>query len=214
MPSSEHFISNEATDDDSWLNVDPGELESMLEAKFEPSETEKLEKNREKLEKMAQSFGDFMKGESGIEGVELDQSEGNVSGSDEELSENSEDDEVEVLEAILNDPDLLMKIIERNEATGIDSQELISKLLEMSLNLQPKENEDEDQFDDFMSTMDAELMEKLKSSFSKTVEPLDVDFNLASNLLNSMKAEAGEPGPSSSMLKSMGLSQFHELVDE
>ena len=173
-------------DSDTWLYVDPDEFEMDLK--------NLLKKNDKSLSK---NVKDFMSKESSVDGVDLD------SDSDGEAIE--EYSEREVLETIINDPDLLMKIIEQNEANGLDSESLLQKLGKISLESYESDG------DDFVidDEMDEELREKLKSHF-KTVHDFgddfgedSVDFSVMKNLMTALDAENGMSGPASNLLKSM-----------
>ena len=138
-------------DDTSWLNVEDGLLLNNLEDKLQrmnlsAADQESIVKemlqdddNGKQLSKMDQLLQNFLKSSSEFDGIvpgnpEETDSEYNA----EEFSESSEDNadllEREIIETILHDPDLFMKILDVSADLGIETKELVEKVKTAKLN--------------------------------------------------------------------------------
>jgi hypothetical protein len=227
----EEEAEDEGEDDDAWLYVHPDTLEERLRSVATRTTTDGREKDleednvvggAEELQHIASMFTDFMGGVSGVDGVEpsepvqLDMgafmkllnggmngaSKGGLGGHDDEWDDPSDDDEDE------GDED------EHGESS-IDSDDELDHEVE---------DDEERIMREAMAEMDAELTgSTLDRTFTRVAEadgetkyrtdqapledkPLDLDFNLLSNLLESMASQEGLAGPVSNILSELATS--------
>ncbi|CAK4076188.1 unnamed protein product [Aphanomyces euteiches] len=195
-------------DDDSWLYVSPEGLESMLaqaESKLKQVDNAGAETGGEELQSMATLFNNFVHEMSDYEGVAKDPLTA---------------DEVSF------DMDSLLNILKGEQVAGMGATEpSVDDYVYES-----DDDEEEDTYDDhedaamdeMMREMDEELAQSnLAKSFARPddmlgdgsaattkssdpIKPVDVDFNLVANLLESFAAQEGVAGPVSNMLRDMG----------
>ncbi|KAK9761241.1 hypothetical protein K7432_014004 [Basidiobolus ranarum] len=227
LPEDSVLISNETTDDDSWMNLDEQQLEELLNNRGGMSQGSQTQPEEEvNLANIIDQFKGFVAHESGVDGVEFP----DEFSSDEELDSEDEEENSNVE----FDPSAFLKILK--DTLGIDD-------IEPTLNQQsslpkqpakasdtktsrPKQvrfsgeetsdlpESDDPKIEDIMEFMDEELSTtKLGKSFlasnitdqENEFKPVDVDFNLVQNLLESFKSQQGLPGPAGNILSSMGL---------
>ena len=138
---------NGPDDDMNWLDVEEGPILNDLADKMsgiqlaEQDADQIMQKMMEEEENplLSDRLLEFMKATSGLDGIYYDpeihshpdesQSDDGEEGiSDSGLEEDDKFVEREILEAVMNDPDLLMKILERGEDLGIDCQDLLDKM--------------------------------------------------------------------------------------
>ncbi|KAK1930764.1 Protein ecdysoneless [Phytophthora citrophthora] len=187
-------------DDDSWLYMHPDTLESQLQrAAMAGSGT--APGGADELQNMAAMFGKFVDGVSGVEGVEG-------------------------AEPVQFDMSSFMDILNgyggSNEGTAGFDTDLVDE------DGENKSDDDEFALDEAMAEMEAELAgTKVAQSFSRferlndekeiqanettevgsasfsSAKPLDLDYNLLSNLLESFASQEGHAGPVSNILNEM-----------
>lgn len=134
-------------DDLSWLDVEEGPVLNSLADKMsglclsEQDAKDIVQKmiDEEDNPSLSSRLMEFMKATSGLEGIYYDPVT-HLSDDDQSSSSTEDDDESpsdtednlfaerEILEAILHDPDLLMKILERGEDWGMDCRELVERM--------------------------------------------------------------------------------------
>ncbi|KAL3660464.1 hypothetical protein V7S43_014612 [Phytophthora oleae] len=190
----------EPDDDDSWLYMHPDTLESQLQrAAMAGSRT--APGGADELQNMAAMFGKFVDGVSGVEGVEgaapvqfdmnsfMDILNGHGVSSedtagldthfmDEDGEDESDDDEFALDEAMAE---------MEAELAGTKVAQSFSRFEELNDEKEAQENE---------------TTEVGSASFS-SAKPLDLDYNLLSNLLESFASQEGHAGPVSNILNEM-----------
>lgn len=156
-------IYNGPDDDLSWLNIDGGEVTNTINAKFQGIQLSDRDQD-EVVNKMLaeEELGDldddeggtfkkldkFLDFQSGLEGVEYneltaadsDQTDEQQWDDPSSLDEDEDSEELlhhEILEAIVHDPELLMKLLERGEEFGLDTKELLSQVQRMKEQIKP-----------------------------------------------------------------------------
>lgn len=192
-------------DDDSWLYIHPDTLDRKLE-RVAATRTGAASGVAE-LDNMAKRVGDFVDGVSGVEGVEG-------------------------MEPVHFDLDAFMKLLSRDEScSDADSSAPRGEHCMDEDESSQSDSDDENALDEAMAEMEAELAstkvaqsfthaEALKdthqrmssskeessglgSTTSSSAKPLDLNFNLLSNLLESLASQEGHAGPVSNILSQM-----------
>ncbi|CAI2171851.1 14211_t:CDS:10 [Funneliformis geosporum] len=200
-------------DDDSWMNIDPKQLEELLnerersheEINKETKEFMKGQKNSVDLTNMIDAFEKFIDFEgAGVEGAEfLEQTLGI---SEEEYRKLSN-------EKVKQETDKVPVIIQEKQSDTYTA---------------PISNEEMDiDMNEYMQAMEAELStSKISESFihssneekgrvsstkkdeeesdEELYKPVDVDLNLVKNLLESFKSQEGLPGPFGNIINRLG----------
>ncbi|NWW95978.1 ECD protein, partial [Rhynochetos jubatus] len=216
-------------DDDSWLEITPGDLDQMLkEARNESFPSSNEEEPKYDLEAVAESMKAFVSKVSTHEGAEMPWS------SDESHVTFDVDSFTKALDRILGADS------EELDSDDLDEEEEFDFLDEDDEDLDA-ENQRQDQevspseligsLKSYMDEMDRELahtnvgksfttQKKGASSGNATTSqkagpdsgaedteltPVDVDMNLVTNLLASYSAQSGLAGPASNILQSMGV---------
>ncbi|KAI5790661.1 SGT1 protein-domain-containing protein [Peziza echinospora] len=215
------------SDSEDWLDIDYTEFEKNLQGKSGKDEKAGSSKDQstgyghksaeEKLKKMVQRFEMFLNDDesAGVDGV-------NINGSDEESDEDGSEDE-----SMGDDED------EEDKGVSFDEAEFEKMMREM-MGLPPDENvvksqemedaeKEEEEIRKIQSQVEAELKEagvitsteqpKIKELRDDEDEEMDIDdgdevdidFNLAKNMLESLKSQGGMSGPGSNLLASMGI---------
>ncbi|RHY02120.1 hypothetical protein DYB25_000105 [Aphanomyces astaci] len=192
------------SDDDSWMYVTPEGLEAMLDAADSKLQHQSAnddedggESGGQALQTMASLFDKFVHTKSDYEGVATETLPTEVSFNMHAL--------MEILKSG-NVGDNLHESPRSEQDTNVDDYFFESE-------------DDEVDMDAMMAEMDSELTEsKMAKSFlsqphqpgppiehdGDNVKPVDVDFNLVSNLLASVASQDGGAGPVSNMLRDMG----------
>ena len=210
-------------DDDSWMFLEPETLEQILtqaQAKLSEPETTTMVVDdspggSKELDDITAMMNKFMfNSTSSYEGVEdMDDDDDDDQESWEKYSSCSS------LDSSSEDEDDAQKI-------NIPMDLNVDRLLEILQGHLGPQNDDDlrkgdaDQaekqssapdlsslMDEMDAEMDAHLAENTHESISRSDDPVDVDFNLVSNLLESVIYQAGQAGPVTSMLKEMGIGQ-------
>ncbi|KAF4045001.1 SGT1 protein [Phytophthora infestans] len=196
----------EADDDDSWLYMHPDTLESQLQrAAVAGSDT--ASGGADELQNMAAMFGKFVDGVSGVDGVEG-------------------------AEPVQFDMSSFMDILNGHGGADLNApwgQHFMDEDEPDSDNDSEDNGSDENALDEAMAEMEAELVgtnvarsfsrfEEVKDEAASSVKeestevgsasfssakPLDLDFNLLSNLLESFASQKGHAGPVSNILNEM-----------
>uniref|UniRef100_A0A672JLS5 Ecdysoneless homolog (Drosophila) n=1 Tax=Salarias fasciatus TaxID=181472 RepID=A0A672JLS5_SALFA len=198
-------------DSDSWLDITAQDLEAD-----EGEDSEEEEVAGYSLVAVSQGMKSFLNTMSSHEGAELPWSSSaqpfNVDpesissaldkllgGKAEELDSDDLDDDDDDDE---DDDEVDDKVKEEDDSSG---------------NAETDGTQTLDSLKSYMDQMDEELMNtNIGQSFSQTVnsendhepgeiQPLDVDFNLVSNLMESLSCQAGLAGPASNLLQSLGV---------
>ncbi|KAG7379867.1 hypothetical protein PHYPSEUDO_008055 [Phytophthora pseudosyringae] len=204
-------------DDDSWLYLHPDTLESQLQ-RAAMAGASSAPGGADELQNMAAMFGKFVDGVSGVEGVEgaepvqfdmssfmdilngqgasgagLDAPWGEHFMDEDEPSQSDSDDEAEK-----NDEDVAM-----DEAIAEMEAELAGTKVAKSFSRFEELDDDEKASP---AHQEDDPTEVGSASFSST-KPLDLDYNLLSNLLESFASQEGHAGPVSNILNEMNFPQ-------
>ncbi|ETW08701.1 hypothetical protein H310_01228 [Aphanomyces invadans] len=200
------------SDDDSWLYVTPEGLEAMLDEadsklkELSPEDDANEGGGGDELQNMASLFDKFVHDMSDYEGVAPTESATQA-----DVSFNM---------------DTLMEILKSgNLGDDANVDDRASPARDFDDYFFDSEDEDDDvaidaEMDAMMDEMDTELQQsKMAKSFvppprrghpivdgsdDGTIQPVDVDFNLVSNLLASVASQEGNAGPVSNILRDLG----------
>ncbi|CAG8689928.1 37841_t:CDS:2, partial [Gigaspora margarita] len=220
----EVLMSNTKQDDDSWLNVDPKQLDELLNATNKSYEEIQSESDDElnpvDLTNMIDTFEKFLDFEgASAEGAEFP---------GEHISDEEDDEEEHIYmddDADINvDPTEFLRIMRQTLESSSSqqfSESLPEKIQELNDNLDMVA---------YMQALDAELSSsKISGSFIKTPqevlkqsssedkmnnyeydddelnEPVNINLNLAKNFLESFKSQEGLPGPVGNIFGRMGI---------
>ncbi|KAL4129222.1 hypothetical protein PRIC2_005232 [Phytophthora ramorum] len=210
----------EPDDDDLWLYMHPDTLESQLQRAAMAGATSSPG-GADELQSMAAMFGNFVDGVSGVEGVEggepvqFDMSsfmvilnghgarDRNAAGlnvpwgkhfmDEDEPSQFDSGDEVEGSDDEDNALDQAMAEMEA-ELAGTKVTKSFSRFEEV---------EDGEKETPASPRQDAPAEEEVGSASFSSAKPLDLDYNLLSNLLESFASQEGHAGPVSTILNEM-----------
>ncbi|KAF0689690.1 Aste57867_18873 [Aphanomyces stellatus] len=195
------------SDDDAWLYVTPEGLEAMLH-QAETTLKEEMpaadgaaadDDGGQELQNMATLFNKFVSDASDYEGV-------------------AKDHETHA-DGVSFDLDTLMAILKGGGGSqAVDMPAPIDEEDDYFFESDDESDEGDDmdgEMESMMAEMDAELAtSKLAKSFHRAatdgpeddaaLKPVDIDFNLVSNLLESFASQEGSAGPVSNMLRDMG----------
>uniref|UniRef100_A0A672JI34 Ecdysoneless homolog (Drosophila) n=1 Tax=Salarias fasciatus TaxID=181472 RepID=A0A672JI34_SALFA len=206
-------------DSDSWLDITAQDLEWMLQERsgIRADDSEEEEVAGYSLVAVSQGMKSFLNTMSSHEGAELPWSSSaqpfNVDpesissaldkllgGKAEELDSDDLDDDDDDDE---DDDEVDDKVKEEDDSSG---------------NAETDGTQTLDSLKSYMDQMDEELMNtNIGQSFTAAsppslsetepgeIQPLDVDFNLVSNLMESLSCQAGLAGPASNLLQSLGV---------
>ncbi|POM58401.1 Hypothetical protein PHPALM_36949, partial [Phytophthora palmivora] len=199
----------EPDDDDSWLYLHPDTLESQLQ-RAAMAGAGSSPGGADELQSMAAMFGKFVDGVSGVEGVEgaepiqfdmnsfMDILNGHgMRGGDASLDELGEHDDDSTQsdsnESEDNDEDLAL-----DEAMAEMEAELAgTKVVKSFSRFEELEN------NETSSSLHEDESNEVGSASFSSAKPLDLDYNLLSNLLESFASQDGHAGPVSTILNEM-----------
>ncbi|KAE8905662.1 hypothetical protein PF005_g649 [Phytophthora fragariae] len=207
----------QSDDDDSWLYVHPDTLESQLK-RAAMSGAAPGPGGADELQNMAAMFGKFVEGVSGVEGVEgtepiqfdmssfMDVLNGHEAGGrsaagldapwgEHFMDEDEPDSDEDSVEEEGDDEDLTL-----DEAMAEMEAELAGTKVAKSFSR--FEEVEDDQKETSPSAQEDEPVDVGSASFS-SAKPLDLDYNLLSNLLESFASQEGHAGPVSNILNEM-----------
>ncbi|KAJ8571807.1 hypothetical protein ON010_g5028 [Phytophthora cinnamomi] len=207
----------EPDDDDSWLYMHPDTLESQLQ-RAAMAGSAAGPGGADELQNMAAMFGKFVEGVSGVEGVEgaepiqfdmssfMDILNGHEAGGrgtaglevpwgEHFMDEDEPDSDDESVEEGGDDEDLAL-----DEAMAEMEAELAGTKVAKSFSR--FEEVEDDQKEASQSAQEDEPTDIGSASFS-SAKPLDLDYNLLSNLLESFASQEGHAGPVSNILNEM-----------
>ncbi|DBA00777.1 TPA: hypothetical protein N0F65_004682 [Lagenidium giganteum] len=208
------------SDDDSWLYLHPDSLEETLkkaagsgglEVPNESNDEQDAVGGAEELQKIASMFNNFMTKSSEVDGVDTNDS-------------------------IKFDVNAMMALLRGEQPNDFDDSESEEDEFGEGSNADSEDDEypEDELMRSAMDEMEAELAEsKLAKSFvrpapmspeghnsspaideldsddevDESMKPLDINFNLLSNLLESFASQEGNAGPVTSMLGEMGFQQ-------
>uniref|UniRef100_A0A7N6ASA3 Ecdysoneless homolog (Drosophila) n=1 Tax=Anabas testudineus TaxID=64144 RepID=A0A7N6ASA3_ANATE len=191
-------------DSDSWLDITAQDLERMLQERSQSKEGE--EEADYSLVAVSQGMKNFLNAMSSHEGAELPCK-------DDELDSDDLDDEEDEDEEDENDEEPSGHT-ETNETETLDSlkrymdqmdQELMSTNIGQSFNQINYNNTDLGSGSPHPSATGSSAGEVGMEEAEEEIQPLDVDLNLVTNLLESLSCQAGLAGPASNLLQSLGL---------
>lgn len=234
LPTDEEIRSWGKLDEENegWLDIDFTDFEREISGKFnaeERSENVKAWADRsaqENLRRIVERFNKFMNDEhAGLEGADLD-------GSDDENDSDEEDDDDNVEDTINFDEQRFGNLM--REMMGLPGEPTLGGTPSESVGLsregkvQEFERVDETEMHELEKAMEAELFHSgaLNLGSAPREEPLggkagqegevkidepgedeeiDIDFNLAQNLLESLKGQIGVTGPTGSLMGLLGV---------
>lgn len=185
--SGEHFTGVE--DNEDWLNINPEELNDLLYSRY--GKVTKL-KNIDDIssQTLTQELTSFLKQTSDFEGIERE----NNDQSDNNEIDFESDQFVSCIEKMLK----VLSTHGKAETEGMESEEDSDD--EMFYN-----DDEDDESDD----CDKELKLKLQSN---PMENLKDETSIMANIVQSMKEEKASTGPTSNLLRSIGVTK-PELID-
>jgi len=226
-------------DDDSWMDVDFGELEKELGGSRGADQGSTSKRGfgdlnaQDDLRKIVSRFEDFLNDEAaGVEGAEFDEEES----SSEEDGEGEIVSEEEDRDVSLDEKEFtrLMK-----EVMGLSSEAVKGKSVQPQPTEAGGDNFDMEEIQKLTEGMEAELKEHGALSLdlapkkravlkgkkdsddregsveeSGDDEEINVDYNLAKNILESFKGQAGTAGPVSNILGMMGIQLPRDEEDD
>uniref|UniRef100_A0A673HG91 Protein ecdysoneless homolog n=1 Tax=Sinocyclocheilus rhinocerous TaxID=307959 RepID=A0A673HG91_9TELE len=195
-------------DSDAWLDISPQELERLLEErggrgvsdgtrKTAPDEEVQEEEAGYSLIAVTQGMKNFINAMSSHEGAEIPSKDDELDSDDfEDDDEEDEDEEVQNGESQKQaDAEALDNL--RKYMDEMD-QELQSTNIGRSFTQNNRTSNTADASKSSLADAGSELVEE-------EIQPLDVDLNLVSNLLESLASQAGLAGPASNLLQSLGI---------
>ncbi|CAI5711482.1 unnamed protein product [Peronospora destructor] len=211
--------STEPDDSDSWLYMHPNTLEIQLQRTATAGDASTAG-GADELQNMADMFGKFVDGVSGVEGVEsvkpvqfdmssfmtiLNGHEARSKGAagldapweEHFMDEDESDSDVESVREESDDGDLAL-----GEAMAEMEAELAGTKVAKSFSPFKKVENDEKEIGPLLHTDDSTDEQVGSVSFS-SAKPLDLDYNLLSNLLESFASQEGHAGPVSTILNEM-----------
>ncbi|KAL1921671.1 uncharacterized protein VTP21DRAFT_10313 [Calcarisporiella thermophila] len=212
------FVDNGEEDDDSWIILNPKEVEDLWKSTtITKSEKEEESDSSRGLAKLAERMQGFIQKESIHEGAEFpDESTLGEEGLSDEETESEEDEEGDVN----FDEEAFLGIMKR----ALEYKEILRDKINVS---DEDLEEPEQDLNDYMLQMDQELADTMiGKSFDRPDmlteqkhsammnsdggeinddEPVDIDFNLVKNMLESFKAQEGLPGPAGNMMGRLGV---------
>lgn len=206
-------------DSDDWLDIDYTEFEQNLQGKSGKRDGSGSSKQpsgyghkaaEEKLKKMVQRFEAFMNDETaGLDGADLEDDE-DASSSESEAGEDEEDKGVSFDEAEF---EIMMREMMgmppgHKGASGHGSTKVENEEAEIRKVMSQVKNELKDAgvIESTQKQHIAELRDEDRfGSDDDSDEEVDIDFNLAKNMLESFKSQAGMAGPGGNLLASMGI---------
>ncbi|BFZ60680.1 hypothetical protein YB2330_001722 [Saitoella coloradoensis] len=219
-------------DEDKWMKVDQDDLEKLLNERRGVATADDTDEEREddpqesrtarKLREMVDKFGNFLNDENaGFEGAEFDDDffDEDFEGEDEDADdfdagdgdvEFNEEDFMEMLTETLNLAKIpgftsASNVAEDAEGDGKGDKE------DGKVRFEDVDDKEEESMQDIMDAMDAELAgtnvgQTFATDEDEADSEVDIDFNLAKNMLESFKSQGGLAGPGGNLLARMGIS--------
>uniref|UniRef100_A0A3Q3MKZ6 Ecdysoneless homolog (Drosophila) n=1 Tax=Mastacembelus armatus TaxID=205130 RepID=A0A3Q3MKZ6_9TELE len=208
-------------DSDSWLDITAQDLERMLQERKRRKESEDAEEASYSLVAVSQGMKNFLNALSSHEGAELPWTSSTqpfsfdpdsmanaldrlLGGKEEELDsddldddDDDDDDEEEKEEGFAGQPEM-------NGTETLDSlRQYMDQMDEelMSTNI----GQNLDNSSAHPSATNSSQSEAGVEDTEEEIQPLDLDLNLVTNLLESLSCQAGLAGPASNLLQSLGL---------
>lgn len=165
-------------DNDDWLNINPAELNNLLNTRYGKESTFKKD-DIITSQTITSKLSNFLKETSDFDGIEIGKEE-------------KEDNEIEF------DSDLFVNSLKNmlNIINGGDEIDADSDINYDMDDFPPEDN------------LDEEIRTKLFSTINNTSEGSQ---NILSNMIQSMKAEQGAPGPTSNILRTIGINKINVL---
>lgn len=200
-------------DDESWLNINPEELDKMLRERYGQKEFMNVNKNTDAAV-FTEKVTEFLNRMSCVDGVEFPKDDVTVSekvttSKNDSTSSNDAENKVNfdanafscAMQNILN------FVIPEDDSWDLDSESDMSEYATENTKTTMQQ---------YMDDMDRELSKTtIGESFLKKDEileedvenfkPVDIDVNALKNILESYRTQMGDAGPSSNMLGPMGI---------
>lgn len=220
-------------EDDSWLNIDPKELDKMLEERYGQKKVLSVNDNASATT-FTKKISEFLDHVSEVDGVEFPNNspirpqrgikckgKNKVSfTNDTKLEEKPSSNKVNFDPAAFTCAlqNILDFMIPEDDNWDLDSDSDMSAYGEdQEIDIENC-NKSKNKMQEYMDQMDKELanttigesfykVNKSETSFDdiETFKPVDIDMNALKNILESYQAEMGESGPASNMLGPMGV---------
>ncbi|ODQ53514.1 SGT1-domain-containing protein [Saitoella complicata NRRL Y-17804] len=232
LPSDEDLEKwDTEADDDKWMEVDQDDLEKLLDERRgaataytdeEGEDDEQESRTARKLREMVDKFGNFLNNENaGFEGAEFEDDF-----FDEDFDEEDEDaDDFDAADGDVefNEEDFMKMLTETLDLAKLPGFTPASNVAQKAegdgkadkgkgkARFEEVDDKEEKSLQDVMDAMDAELAGTSIGQTFATEEDeddreLDIDFNLAKNMLESFKSQGGLAGPGGNLLARMGIS--------
>eukprot|EP00039_Didymoeca_costata_P028968 m.22736 g.22736 ORF g.22736 m.22736 type:complete len:625 (-) comp7431_c0_seq2:77-1951(-) len=203
-------------DDDTWMDMMMSDLDGLIQARYGNLLQEGHNAQAaEALQGLVSSLGNFVTTESTHEGAEFDKTGVDeldaLDGSDTDSEEDMDDG------AVNFDMGNFMNLIQafQAEVENQNDKEDIKENVKKVESDEQKAHNEEPSVEDYGTMMDEELRDSvLPKSFAapdenekeaEEVQPVDMDFNLVKNALQSFSSQNGAAGPISNILGSLGL---------
>uniref|UniRef100_A0A8D2D8C7 Ecdysoneless cell cycle regulator n=1 Tax=Sciurus vulgaris TaxID=55149 RepID=A0A8D2D8C7_SCIVU len=216
-------------DDDRWLDLSPDQLDQLLQEATGQKESQPISKNKEQdydLTQVSESMKAFISKVSTHKGAELPQehSEAPITfDADSFLNyfdkilgprpheSDSDDLDEEDFECLDSDDDVDLETQESGEEASLKGtlDNLKSYMAQMDQELAHtnigKSFTTQKQVEPPSQTASNNSDEEDSGAGQSVMEPVDIDLNLVSNILESYSSQAGLAGPASNLLQSMGV---------
>ncbi|KAJ4164128.1 hypothetical protein LMH87_005813 [Akanthomyces muscarius] len=224
----ETWLDVKRNDDESWLDINYEDFERELEGKTTRSDGKNTRssgfgdtRTQEDLRKIVSRFEAFMNNETaGLDGADMDEMDMDNEDEDDGTDENSdmEDKEVSFDEQTFSRMMKEMMGLPADHPTLASTGHYEGKAAEQNTDAQGT-SEEEDDIKNMSLQMEAELKSHgaLRLAGSKSQQEIreyededsdgevDIDYNLAKNLLESFKSQGGMAGPTGNLLGLMGI---------
>ncbi|CAG8696146.1 4949_t:CDS:2, partial [Cetraspora pellucida] len=209
MTSDEVLMSNIKQNDDSWINVDPKQLDALLNAtnksyEENPSESDD-ELNPIDLTNMIDTFEKFFDFESGVEGAEFP---------GEHISDEDDDIYMDGDADVKVDPTEFLRIM--RQTLGISEQEyreLANEKIRQESDQITRELMDQSKSISSQQLSSLDISESSRGKMKESNDDIDMDTYMraldaelsSSKIFGSFKAQEGLPGPVGNIFGRMGI---------
>ena len=192
---TEEDLKLEPEDSEAWMELEPDSFDEMLKAHFKLKNESSADTYSTKTEDQIPSeIKKFLKNISDMSGVEEVGAKGKTGSADSEGINFDADQFENALKKVMG-----LELNEDNSDFDEDGDD------EDDLNLDADLDPAEDELKEYYDSMKDELKgTKVKEEDNDWDQPLDVDANLLSNMLESFRNQNGLPGPASTMLEPLG----------
>lgn len=217
-------------DDESWLNISPDELDTMLQEKYGQKKMFNANNNSDPTN-FTQKISNFLNHVSDLEGAEFpDRNESPVrpprrkSKNKVSFSQDTKEETKTMNNKINFDSNsfacavqnILNFVIPEDDSWDLDSDSDMSEYENDTCVKEQCYEDVKNKMEEYMEQMDKELAKTtISQSFERkngdsfddieNFKPVDIDVNALKNILESYRSQLGDAGPSSNMLGPMGI---------